>query len=110
MAGFWRVRDDGIDIHVRLTPRASKDAIEGVEEKMDGRPHLNARVRAVPEKGAANAALEKLVASFMGVPSSSVSVVSGATSRLKTVRIAGDARELAARLEKLVEQAGKAGS
>jgi uncharacterized protein (TIGR00251 family) len=108
MAGYWRVRDDGIDIYVRLTPRASKDAIEGVGEKMDGRPHLNARVRAVPEKGAANAALEKLVASFIGVPASSVSVVSGATSRLKTVRIAGEARELAARLEKLVEQTGKA--
>ena len=109
MAGFWRVRDDGIDIHVRLTPRASKDTIEGVEEKVDVRTHLNARVRAVPEKGAANAALEKLVASFMGVPASSVSVVSGATSRLKTVRITGEARELSARLEKLVEQTAKAG-
>ncbi|WP_353644139.1 DUF167 family protein [Mesorhizobium sp. WSM2239] len=108
MAGFWRVRDDGIDIHVRLTPRASKDAIEGIEEKMDGRAHLNARVRAVPEKSAANAALEKLVASLMGVPASSVSVVSGATSRLKTVRIAGEARELAAQLKKLVDT-GKAG-
>jgi uncharacterized protein (TIGR00251 family) len=110
VAGFWRVRDGGIDIHVRLTPRASKDAIESVEEKVDVRTHLNARVRAVPEKGAANAALEKLVASFMGVPASSVSVVAGATSRLKTVRIAGEARELSARLEKLVEQTGKAGS
>lgn len=110
MAGFWRVRDDGIDIHVRLTPRASKDAIEGVEARIDGRPHLNARVRAVPEKGAANAALEKLVSSFVGVPASSVSVVSGATSRLKTVRIAGEARELAARLEKLAGKTVKAGN
>jgi uncharacterized protein len=102
MTGFWRVRDDGIDILVRLTPRASNDAVGGVEEGADGRSHLSARVRAVPEKGAANAALEKLVASAMNVARSSVSVVSGSTSRLKTVRVAGDPQELAARLERLV--------
>jgi uncharacterized protein (TIGR00251 family) len=95
------MRDDGVDIHVRLTPRSSRDAIDGVEKASDGRSHVCARVRAVPEKGAANAALEKLAASFMGVSRNSVSVVSGSTSRLKTVRITGEPRQLAARLERL---------
>ena len=92
MAGFWRMREDGIDVFVRLTPRASSDAVGGVERTADGRSHITARVRAVPEKGEANAALEKLIASFMGV--------SRSTSRLKTVRIGGDPRELEARVEK----------
>jgi uncharacterized protein YggU (UPF0235/DUF167 family) len=100
MAGFWRMREDGIDVFVRLTPRASSDAVGDVERTADGRSHITARVRAVPEKGEANAALEKLIASFMGVSRSSVSVASGGTSRLKTVRIAGDPRELEARVEK----------
>ncbi|PWK76256.1 DUF167 family protein [Aminobacter sp. AP02] len=95
MSGFFRKRDDGVELFVRLTPRSSKDAIEGVEQTADGRAHLSARVRAVPEKGEANGALEKLLAAALDVPKKSVSVVAGATSRLKTVRIAGDAGDLA---------------
>ncbi|WP_269931970.1 DUF167 family protein [Aminobacter sp. HY435] len=94
MVGFFRLRDDGIELFVRLTPKASKDAVGGVESAADGRGHLAARVRAVPEKGAANAALERLLAKALGVSRSSVSVVAGGTSRLKTVRIAGDPTEL----------------
>ena len=54
-------RADGVDLHVRLTPRAAKDEVGGVETMADGRAHLSARVRAVPEKGAANAALDDLI-------------------------------------------------
>ncbi|MEP9375011.1 DUF167 family protein [Mesorhizobium sp. KR1-2] len=104
MAGFFRAHDKGLDVHVRLTPRSSKDALEGVESTADGRAHLAARVRAVPEKGAANAALEKLLASSLGMARSDVSVVAGGTSRLKTVRLAGDASDLAGKLEKLTGQ------
>lgn len=94
MSGFFRERDDGVELFVRLTPRSSRDAVEGVEATADGRSHLAARVRAVPEKGEANAALEKLLATALGIPKKSISVVAGGTSRLKTVRIAGDAGEL----------------
>jgi uncharacterized protein YggU (UPF0235/DUF167 family) len=62
---------------------------------------LKARVRATPEKGAANAALEALIARVLGVPKSSVSVIAGGTSRLKTVTIAGDAEHLGATLRRL---------
>ena len=107
MAGFWRLRDDGVDIHVRLTPRASRDAVDGVEARADGRSHLSARVRAVPDKGAANAALEKLIASAMDVSRSSVSVVSGGTSRLKTVRVTGEPEQLAARMKRFPQAPGR---
>ena len=48
---------DHLRLEVRLTPRASCDLIEGEKLLSDGRRVLAARVRAVPEKGAANEAL-----------------------------------------------------
>ena len=45
------------------------------------------RVRAVPEKGKANKAVENLLARYFGVAKSSLSVVKGATDRVKTIRM-----------------------
>ncbi|AZO21056.1 DUF167 domain-containing protein [Mesorhizobium sp. M1E.F.Ca.ET.045.02.1.1] len=101
MSAPFRPRDDGIDLFVRLTPKAALDRIEGVETAADGRSHFKARVRAVPENGAANAALERMMAKALRVPASAVSVVAGGTARLKTLRIRGDARELAKSVEAL---------
>ncbi|SFO42737.1 hypothetical protein SAMN03159463_01859 [Mesorhizobium sp. NFR06] len=104
MSPSFRLRENGIDLYVRLTPKAALDRIDGVEVTADGRSHLKARVRAVPENGAANAALERLMAKALGVPASAVSVVAGGTSRLKTLRILGDGVELAKIVETLSKQ------
>jgi uncharacterized protein YggU (UPF0235/DUF167 family) len=56
-------------------------------------------VRAAPHEGAANAALTRLMATTVGVPVSQVTIVGGATARVKRVRIAGDPRAIAAVLE-----------
>jgi uncharacterized protein YggU (UPF0235/DUF167 family) len=85
----FRPRENGVDLFVRLTPKAALDQFEGIEISANGRSHLKARVRAVPENGAANAALQKLVAKALGVPASAVSVAAGGTARLKTLRISG---------------------
>ena len=74
-------------LRVRLTPNASVDRIDGVEQAADGSAHLKCRVRAIPEKGAANAALEKLLAKALKTPKSAVTVIGGSTARVKTVRI-----------------------
>ena len=97
----YRLRDDGIDLFVRLTPKAAVDRLQGVETAADGRCHLKARVRAVPENGAANQALQRLVAKALGVPVSAVSVVAGATARLKTLRVLGDPAALVTSLKAL---------
>ncbi|CAG1001056.1 MAG: DUF167 domain-containing protein [Rhizobiaceae bacterium] len=107
MATHYRLRTDGADLFVRLTPKSSRDALEGAETTADGAAHVKARVRAVPEKGAANAALERLVARSLGVPASTVSVVAGGTSRLKTVRIAGEPAMLARLLDGLAVADGR---
>ncbi|PSJ58717.1 DUF167 family protein [Kumtagia ephedrae] len=87
MAGFFRERGGGLELFVRLTPKAAADRIDGIETGDDGRSHLAIRVRALPERGAANAALERLLAETLGLPRSKVSVVAGHTARLKTVRL-----------------------
>lgn len=91
----------GNRLRVRLTPKSSRDAIDGQEVLSDGTAVFVARVRAVPEKGAANTALEVLVAKTLGVARTRVSVVSGSTSRVKTVAIEGDAEAIARRLAEL---------
>lgn len=96
--GFFRRCDAGVELFVRLTPKSSRDAVEGIDVAADGRSHLKARVRAVPEKGKANQALERLLADRLGVPAGAVSVVAGGTARLKTVRVAGEAAAIEARL------------
>jgi uncharacterized protein YggU (UPF0235/DUF167 family) len=91
---MWRAAAGGVEIAVRLTPKAATDAIDGAGADASGRTFLKARVRAVPEKGAANAALVRLLAKWLDVPASRVAVTAGAASRMKTVRIEGDAGEL----------------
>lgn len=76
---------------MRAQPNASKDAVEGLGEEASGQRYLKVRVRAVPEKGKANAAIEALLAKALGLPKSAVSVEKGETQRIKTVRIVGEA-------------------
>ena len=95
---FARRGKSGIELQVRLTPNGRKDAVEGMREASDGAVHLAARVRAVPEKGAANRALELLIAKWLGVPPSTVAVVAGGKARVKTVVVEGDPELLLARL------------
>ena len=95
----YQLLADGIILSVRLTPRADRDAIEGVSVLSDGRAVVLARVRAVAEKGAANEALVALVAKALNRPKSRVSIESGATARLKQVRVAGDAGEMSRRVD-----------
>ncbi|WP_429912402.1 DUF167 domain-containing protein [Glycocaulis sp.] len=83
---------EGAILRLRVTPNASRDTIEGVEIRADGLAHLKIRVRAVPDKGAANMAVLKLLAKTLGVPKSALELVSGHTARIKTVRIAGLSR------------------
>ena len=93
----WRIAKDGIRLAVRLTPKASRDEVGGIAGGPDDR-HLAVKVRALPSEGAANAALEKLVAKWLGLPQRDVSVAAGGKSRLKSLHLSGDATELVDRL------------
>ncbi|WP_084582815.1 DUF167 domain-containing protein [Sphingomonas azotifigens] len=85
----WRPSATGIEIAVRVTPRASRDVLAaGTDE------HFAARLAAPPVEGAANAALVPLVAKTFGVPKRDVTLIAGETARLKRLSIAGNATAL----------------
>lgn len=98
---FFTARENGVTLHVRLTPRGGRDALEGLEILADGQGVLKARVRAVPEDGKANDALIALLAKTLKIPASHLRIASGATSRHKTLALEGDARVLAEKLDQL---------
>jgi uncharacterized protein YggU (UPF0235/DUF167 family) len=62
---------------------------------------LKVRIAVAAEDGKANAALARLLAEAAGVPTSSVTLTTGATARLKTFRLTGDPAAIVARLEAL---------
>jgi uncharacterized protein (TIGR00251 family) len=98
-----RRTEEGVMLPVRLTPRSARDEIAGIED-FGGEIVLKARVRALPEQGRANAALERLVATWLKVPPSLVKVAQGGKSRAKQLLIEGDADRLTRLIEaKLAE-------
>jgi uncharacterized protein len=80
------LREDaaGVSIEILVTPRASRTALGPIH---DGR--LKLAVTAAPVDGGANAAVIDALAEAFGVPRGDVEVIRGASSRRKTVRIAG---------------------
>lgn len=98
MAGPVRVADGGVEVAVRLTPRARRNRIESVATDTAGEPAFKVSVTAPPEDGKANAALIALLAKAWRVPKTSIEIVAGATARSKRLALAGDGPELAARI------------
>lgn len=78
-------RPEGELLWVRVQPRAARAGIAGW--RPDGA--LGIRVTAAPVDGQANAAVETLLAAALGVRSSAVQIVRGATGRDKYVRVDG---------------------
>ncbi|MGE5597593.1 MAG: DUF167 domain-containing protein [Hyphomicrobiales bacterium] len=79
---------------VRVTPRASRDAIGAFDA--DGA--LAVRVTAPPAEGAANAAVTKLLAKALGLPQRDIVLVSGASARQKLFEVPLDEAEVRRRL------------
>ncbi len=67
---------------------------------------LKARVRAAAREGEANDALMRLLADALDVAPRRVSLIAGATARVKRLMIAGDGMMLATALERLAKAQG----
>jgi hypothetical protein len=94
----WRAREGGVQLHVRATPKASRNAVKGVEAMADGRSVLAVAVCAPPADGEANAELLSFLAKTLGVRRSAITLDAGSTSRVKRLTIAGDSGEIIAKL------------
>jgi hypothetical protein len=84
-------------VAVRVKPAASRTAVGGRHGDA-----LVVAVTAKPVDGKATEAVLRAVAEAFGVSRSSVTLVTGATSRDKVIGIAGPAEALAKRLEELL--------
>jgi uncharacterized protein (TIGR00251 family) len=71
-------------IHVKVAAGASFNAINGWHDQC-----LKVRLSAAPERGKANAALIALLAQTLGLSKTSISIVRGQYSSLKTLEICG---------------------
>jgi uncharacterized protein len=69
---------------VQVQPKSSSDEIAGVH---DGR--LKIRISAPPVDGKANERLIEVLAKALGVSKSSVEIIKGKTSKIKTIKISG---------------------
>lgn len=74
----------GAIVQVRVVPRSGRAGVDGVRDDA-----LLVRLAAAPVEGAANAELVELLARTFGVPRRDVTLVSGARSRGKRIRIEG---------------------
>ena len=98
MAVFRRSAE-GLLLQIRVTPNASTDSCAGIWRGADNEERLALRVTAPPDKGRANKAVVKLVASLFDLPKSAVRVSAGEKDRLKTLTITGDGGMLEKRLD-----------
>lgn len=81
MTDLSHLAQPGAEIAVRVTPRASRNAV-----LVDGEM-LRVTVTVVPEDGKANAAVIKLLAKALGIAKSRLVLIRGATSRGKVFRV-----------------------
>ena len=90
---------DGVRLAVRLTPRASRNGLDGIVKGADGRPVVQLRLNAPPVDGAANTALLGFLAEVLKLRKADIAIRSGHTSRLKLIQLTGDPTQILARLE-----------
>ena len=93
---WYRENSDGVIFAVRVVPRASRSEVAGLH---DGA--LRVRIAAPPVEGAANRELVKFLAKKFKVAQAAVSLLSGANSKLKVIRIANPDAATFAELSKL---------
>ena len=87
-------------IGVRVTPRSAKPGIGDWRVDLSGRPFLEIRVAAAPSDGAANDEVIKRLAKALGLPKSSLTIISGHTARLKRIELPLTEAEILARFSR----------
>ncbi len=85
---FLRSTTNGVEIIVKVVTNASRDRIVGPLGDA-----LKIQVAAPPERGRANAAVERLLAKALGVKQKDVSVARGMSNPRKVVLVRGVAIE-----------------
>ena len=104
MADWLAARLDGLRLSLKVTPRAAKSEVKGIETDAAGDAHLAVRVSAPPDGGRANGELLRLLARRWGIAARDLKLVQGQTGRRKVLHLDGPSPALAARLRDLEEK------
>jgi uncharacterized protein YggU (UPF0235/DUF167 family) len=97
---FWRAAEGAVLVAARVQPKSRRPGLHGRVASAAGE-RLRIGVAEAAEGGRANRAACALLARALDLPASAVAVAAGATSREKTLRIAGDPATITPRLEAL---------
>ena len=89
-----RQTNDGLLIAVRVTPKSTRNIVDGIYRDSAGAMSLQIRVTAQPEKGKANKALIQTLSKALKLPKSRLSIASGETSRHKAVLVRAEKAEI----------------
>ena len=79
-----REDNDGVIFSAKIVPASSRTAIAGLLDGM-----VKIKVAAPPEKGKANQLLLSFLAKQLGVKIKALSIISGQSSAVKQIKIAG---------------------
>lgn len=74
-------------LRIKVLPKSPKNEVVEILEDADGEKTIKIRIKAIPEKGKANAELIKFLSKELGVPRNNISIISGKTEQLKLVKI-----------------------
>ena len=91
--------EGGVRLALRLTPRASRNGVDGIVQDAEGRPLLKLRLAAPPVEGAANEALIAYLAKTLSLRKADIAIRSGETSRVKILHLAGDSTAILQKLD-----------
>jgi hypothetical protein len=93
--GPLALTDNGIRLRLRVQPRSSRNRVVGVHGEA-----IKVQVTAPPVDGAANAAVAEVLAAWLDVPRSAITIVRGQGARDKVAEVVSSARsELMRRAE-----------
>lgn len=102
----WTPVDGGVLLTILVTPKGGRDRIDGLRTDANGRWYLSVRVGVAPADGAATAAVIAVLADALQLSKRDVILASGATSRVKRIRLDGDSAAITARLETMTKDGG----
>jgi len=106
MTQVWQSAKKGIVIHLRVTPKASRNGITGIYVDGNGKASLKVATTTQPEKGKANKAVIAILSKAFKQAKSHFTVIAGEIDRNKTVLIDGEDADVLSWLKPALERYG----
>jgi uncharacterized protein len=100
LSNFWRAVPDGVAVAVKVQPKSRRPGMRGLAASASGE-RLRIGVTEAAEGGRANRAACAALAEALDLAPSAVRLTLGATSREKTLHVAGNPMALGAKLDTL---------